>query len=107
MSDPENLVGEIEALGAKMVEAEASISKRFIGQKKVIDLVLSTLVCGGHGLLIGLPGLGKTRLVETLGRQPTHPICAVAGDARKDRDHRWSSASAARALPCVGHAKPD
>lgn len=28
---------------------------------------MSTLVCGGHGLLIGLPGLGKTRLVETLG----------------------------------------
>ncbi|KMW58220.1 ATPase, MoxR family [Candidatus Rhodobacter oscarellae] len=67
MSDAENLVAEIEALGAKMQEAEASISKRFIGQKGVINLVLSTLVCGGHGLLIGLPGLGKTRLVETLG----------------------------------------
>ena len=67
MAEPENLVAEIEALGARMVEAEASIAKRFIGQKKVIDLVLSTLVCGGHGLLIGLPGLGKTRLVETLG----------------------------------------
>ena len=67
MAEAENLVAEIEALGAKMVEAEASIAKRFIGQKKVIDLVLSTLVCGGHGLLIGLPGLGKTRLVETLG----------------------------------------
>ncbi len=67
MADPENLVAEIEALGAKMAEAEASITKRFIGQKKVVDLVLATLVCGGHGLLIGLPGLGKTRLVETLG----------------------------------------
>jgi len=32
-----------------------------------VDLVLGTLICGGHGLLIGLPGLGKTRLVETLG----------------------------------------
>lgn len=67
MADAENLVAEIEALGAKLQEAEASISRRFIGQKKVIDLVLSALVCGGHGLLIGLPGLGKTRLVETLG----------------------------------------
>ncbi|MDJ0630885.1 MAG: MoxR family ATPase [Rhodobacter sp.] len=67
MAEPENLVAEIEALGAKMVEAEASITRRFIGQKTVVDLVLSTLVCGGHGLLIGLPGLGKTRLVETLG----------------------------------------
>lgn len=67
MAQAENLVPEIEALSAKMVEAEASITKRFIGQKGVVDLVLSTLVCGGHGLLIGLPGLGKTRLVETLG----------------------------------------
>ncbi|MCP3971979.1 MAG: AAA domain-containing protein [Rhodobacteraceae bacterium] len=67
MAQAENLVAEIEALGAKMVEAEASITKRFIGQKRVVDLVMSTLVCGGHGLLIGLPGLGKTRLVETLG----------------------------------------
>ena len=67
MADDENLVAEIEALGAKLQEAEASISKRLIGQKQVVDLVLSTLVCGGHGLLIGLPGLGKTRLVETLG----------------------------------------
>ncbi len=66
MSD-ENLVAEIEALSAKLQEAETSIARRFIGQKGVIDLVLSTLVCGGHGLLIGLPGLGKTRLVETLG----------------------------------------
>lgn len=66
-ADAENLVAEIEALGAKMQEAEASITKRFIGQKPVVDLVLATLICGGHGLLIGLPGLGKTRLVETLG----------------------------------------
>ena len=42
MADTENLVAEIEALGAKMQEAEASIAKRFIGQKKVVDLVLST-----------------------------------------------------------------
>ena len=67
MAEAENLVAEIEALGARLAEAEESITKRFIGQKQVVDLVLSTLICGGHGLLIGLPGLGKTRLVETLG----------------------------------------
>ncbi len=61
------LVAEIETLGAKLAEARASVAKRFIGQEKVVDLVLTSLLCGGHALLVGLPGLGKTRLVDTLG----------------------------------------
>ncbi|TDL79813.1 MoxR family ATPase [Palleronia sediminis] len=64
MSDP--ILEQIDALGDRLAEARASITQRFIGQTRVVDLVLSTLLCGGHGLLIGLPGLGKTRLVETL-----------------------------------------
>ena len=66
MSEAEDMVGEIEILGEKLAEAKASITKRFIGQERVVDLTLTALLCGGHGLLIGLPGLGKTRLVETL-----------------------------------------
>ncbi|NIY79757.1 MoxR family ATPase [Celeribacter sp. HF31] len=61
-----DLVAEIEALGAKLNEAKASITRRFIGQETVVDLVLSSMLCGGHALLLGLPGLGKTRLVDTL-----------------------------------------
>ncbi len=60
------LVAEIEALGGKLAEAKASIDRRFIGQEKVVDLVLASMLCGGHALLVGLPGLGKTRLVDTL-----------------------------------------
>ena len=67
MSDGADLVAEIEALEEKLARARASITRRFIGQERVVDLTLSALLCGGHGLLIGLPGLGKTRLVETLG----------------------------------------
>lgn len=66
MSDPADLVAEIEALEQKLKEARASITRRFIGQDRVVDLTLTALLCGGHALLIGLPGLGKTRLVETL-----------------------------------------
>ncbi len=66
MSDTPDLVAEIEALGAKLAEAKSSITERFIGQETVVDLVLSSILCGGHGLLVGLPGLGKTRLVDTL-----------------------------------------
>lgn len=66
MDKAENLVADIEALGAKLTRAKAMIAHRFIGQTRVVDLTLSALLCGGHGLLIGLPGLGKTRLVEAL-----------------------------------------
>ena len=66
MAASEPLVAEIEALGEKLASARASIEKRFIGQHEVVELVLSALLCGGHGLLVGLRGLGKTRLVETL-----------------------------------------
>ena len=66
MSSAEDLVTDIETLGVRLAEAKESITKRFIGQERVVDLTLSALLCGGHALLIGLPGLGKTRLVETL-----------------------------------------
>lgn len=66
MSEADDLLAEIEALQEKITQARASITRRFIGQERVVDLTLATLLCGGHGLLIGLPGLGKTRLVETL-----------------------------------------
>jgi MoxR-like ATPase len=62
----EDLVPQIEAVEKKLAEAKASITRRFIGQEQVVDLTLTSLLCGGHALLIGLPGLGKTRLVETL-----------------------------------------
>ncbi|OSP56567.1 MoxR family ATPase [Pseudoruegeria sp. SK021] len=67
MAENTDLIGDIEDLGVQLLAAKASITKRFIGQERVVDLALTALLCGGHGLLIGLPGLGKTRLVETLG----------------------------------------
>ncbi|HTT84382.1 MAG TPA: MoxR family ATPase [Rhizomicrobium sp.] len=42
------------------------VARVIFGQNDVIDQVLVTLLAGGHGLLIGVPGLAKTRLVETL-----------------------------------------
>ncbi len=66
MDKAEDLVAEIGALGDKLAAAKASIARRIIGQEDVVDLVLSALLGGGHALLIGLPGLGKTRLVDTL-----------------------------------------
>lgn len=65
--DHADLAAEIERLGEMLAAARASIGKVIFGQNHVIDLSLTTLLSGGHALLIGVPGLGKTRLVETLG----------------------------------------
>jgi MoxR-like ATPase len=67
MTDSADLVADIDALQARLAEARAQVARRFIGQERVVDLSLAALLSGGHGLLVGLPGLGKTRLVETLG----------------------------------------
>ena len=66
MAEPEMMINEIEALGAKLAEARLSVNRRFIGQERVVELVLTALLSGGHGLLVGLPGMGKTMLVDTL-----------------------------------------
>ena len=63
----DDIVAEIERLGDRLTAARANISKVIFGQSHVIDLSLTTLLSGGHALLIGVPGLGKTRLVETIG----------------------------------------
>ncbi|MEL6794578.1 MAG: AAA family ATPase, partial [Pseudomonadota bacterium] len=65
-ADPE-IVQEIETVGEKLAAAKAEIAKRVIGQPNVVDLTLNALISGGHALLVGAPGLAKTRLVETLG----------------------------------------
>ncbi len=63
----EDLVEAITELGKKLEVAKFSIANRIIGQEAVVDLALTALLSGGHGLLVGVPGLAKTRLVETIG----------------------------------------
>ena len=57
MAEANELLTEIEALGEKIAEARQAVGRRFIGQERVVDLSLIALLCGGHGLLVGLPGL--------------------------------------------------
>jgi len=65
--DGANAEGLADELGARFVAAREAISNFVFGQKTVVDQVLITLLAGGNGLLIGVPGLAKTRLVDTLG----------------------------------------
>src|SRR5215469_1288449 len=60
-------VKRLETTAALFARVRESIGKVIFGQDEVIEQALVTLLAGGHGLLIGVPGLAKTRLVETLG----------------------------------------
>ncbi len=61
------LVDRIEEVGEKIKKVRDTTSSVIFGQERVIDLALITVLSGGHALLIGVPGLAKTSLVETLG----------------------------------------
>ncbi|SDB47533.1 AAA family ATPase [Bauldia litoralis] len=65
--DPDKILAETEAAVAKIRSAREAIGKVIYGQETVVDRTLITILAGGHGLLIGVPGLAKTKLVETLG----------------------------------------
>ena len=62
-----NIVPRIEAAAAKLLRAKQAVGKVVFGQENVIERVLITLLSGGHGLLIGVPGTAKTLMVETFG----------------------------------------
>src|SRR5579883_2313061 len=74
-SMPEASTASLEAAMARAAEmtleriaaARGSIEAVIFGQTEVVEQTLVTLLSGGHGLLIGVPGLAKTKLVETLG----------------------------------------
>jgi len=58
----------IENLVKKYKDLKLEVSKVIVGQNKAIDHVLLSLLCGGHSLLIGVPGLAKTLLVNTISK---------------------------------------
>lgn len=62
------LVQEVEKLGQKLAGVRGAIGSAIYGQADVVEQSLIGLLSGGHVLLVGVPGLGKTKLVETLGR---------------------------------------
>jgi MoxR-like ATPase len=66
-ASPADLVAEVEALGERLSLVRERVGAVIFGQREVVEQALITLLSGGHALLIGVPGLAKTRLVETLG----------------------------------------
>ena len=61
------ILDELENISNKFTDVRNNVGRIIFGQQRVVEETLITLLAGGHVLLIGVPGLAKTRLVETLG----------------------------------------
>jgi MoxR-like ATPase len=61
------IVRAAETTAAHVRAAKAAIGTVIFGQDKVIEQSLVTILSGGHALLLGVPGLAKTKLVDTMG----------------------------------------
>ena len=55
-----------DALNAKVKELKAEISKVIIGQNDVVNGIITSIISNGHALLIGVPGLAKTLMIQTI-----------------------------------------
>ena len=61
------IVRAAETTAAHARAARAAVGTVIFGQEQVVEYALITILSGGHALLVGVPGLAKTRLVETMG----------------------------------------
>ena len=61
------IVRAAESTAAHLRSAKAAIGGVIFGQERVVERALITVLSGGHALLVGVPGLAKTKLVETMG----------------------------------------
>jgi MoxR-like ATPase len=66
-TEAQSLVAEAEALATRLARVREAVGRVIFGQDRVVERTLITLLSGGHVLLVGVPGLGKTKLVDTLG----------------------------------------
>jgi MoxR-like ATPase len=57
-----------EEFATQLASARAEVGKVIVGQKDLVETVLVAAICEGHVLLEGVPGLGKTKLLATLGK---------------------------------------
>ena len=55
----------------------AEVQKCIIGQQRPAELLFITLLCGGHALLLGVPGVGKTLVAKALARSVAGDFCRL------------------------------
>ncbi|RUZ36073.1 MoxR family ATPase, partial [Mesorhizobium sp. M7A.F.Ca.US.003.02.1.1] len=62
-----DMIAEAEKALADISRIRDGVGRVIFGQESVVERTLVALLAGGHALLVGVPGLAKTKLVETLG----------------------------------------
>src|SRR5471032_3622943 len=67
VAEGSSAAADVERAAATLTKVRQAVGKAIFGQEAVIEQTLITLLAGGHGLLIGVPGLAKTKLVDSLG----------------------------------------
>ncbi len=63
-----NVINEFESIAKKLADARSAVGEVIFGQENVVELCMIAVLSGGHALLVGAPGLAKTKLATTLGR---------------------------------------
>src|SRR5881392_2891443 len=63
---PSGDVELLERLAAARTDLLAQVAQRIVGQRDVLDGILTAIFSGGHALLVGVPGLAKTLMVQTV-----------------------------------------
>ncbi|MBV2185980.1 MAG: MoxR family ATPase, partial [Rhizobium sp.] len=75
--DEKTIIEAAEKALADIATVRQSVSRVIFGQEKVVENTLLAILSGGHALLVGVPGLAKTKLVNTLGTVLGHEASRI------------------------------
>ncbi|MBE6532787.1 MAG: MoxR family ATPase [Ruminococcaceae bacterium] len=68
---------KVQVFSEKITKIKEELAKDVVGQKDIIDGVITAIIAGGNVLLEGVPGVGKTRLVRSLGKVLSLPFSRI------------------------------
>jgi MoxR-like ATPase len=64
----QNIEKEVEHYQEKLANIRKEVAKLVVGQGEIVDSLIESMLCNGHVLLEGIPGLGKTLLIRTIAK---------------------------------------